>query len=560
MPFRNTEVTDFLIHHILPNFPVQAEALWTVADDNESGDCLGGGRRNVTTVSAAGGRRRGKKRRASALDGLARSSAHVPGANEEWWAFVMRGFEYEECKSSELGRRAIVSVQYTAYWGEEHTGSSAGRKFSGFSGAKADVVFLLRSHGKGRGLWMKEVDSTESAVRVRLTNAVAQNEEVVGDGVGQAVLSVDCSNEDVALSQDIEAPATVPSQGIDSRVEKLHEELNNLRSAFESRCNNSVVPRSLGSDLQSRLRVIGVSRILEHLTTSRPPPGMEKKYKFTLNPSRLDGSDTCGNAEVEIYLTDSAFTEFQDLPCVSSTSPHCISSPRSYPCPSWLDLSCYNPMSPRPVSIVFPFASDFFSAIGMSPIQRILNVFKPPRRDAVVPCVLGSTEMFRVIGNGTAHCRRDFLPGVCRTSLQNLSAAHPNGPDYFVSVLRQGNSSLHSETMQSNHGFSLIEVKSKDLVLDSRNISVPGTGKSNGFRLKWTPLGWNAKNGTADSGVYGKITASMSLVFLKDDRLIASALPRWNPQADNTDTEGVEDEVSAEALLGKILRSPTAVE
>lgn len=60
--------------------------------------------------------------------------------------------------------------------------------------------------------------------------------------------------------------------------------------------------------------------------------------------------------------------------------------------------------------------------------------------------------------------------------------------------------------------------------------------------------------------IYEKITISLSLVFLKDKRLITSALSRWDPLAGNTGTEAVEDEISAEALLGKLLRPSTTVE
>ena len=45
-------------------------------------------------------------------------------------------------------------------------------------------------------------------------------------------------------------------------MEYLHEELIRLRGTFDSRTETSVVARSLGADLKSRLRVIGVSGIL----------------------------------------------------------------------------------------------------------------------------------------------------------------------------------------------------------------------------------------------------------------------------------------------------------
>ena len=152
--------------------------------------------------------------------------------------------------------------------------------------------------------------------------------------------------------------------------------------------------RSLGADLESRLRVIGVSRNMECFSASRPPPVAEKFYKFSLDPSRLDGIDTCGNAEMEIYLTDAIITEFQDFSDAASSSAQSFDGGRSCPIPNWQELSTCNPMSPRPMSVVFPFVSYFCAAVGMSPSQRVLDISKPLRREAVVSCILGSTEVF----------------------------------------------------------------------------------------------------------------------------------------------------------------------
>ena len=65
----------------------------------------------------------------------------------------------------------------------------------------------------------------------------------------------------------------------------------------------------------------------------------------------------------------------------------------------------------------------------------------------------------------------------------------PSLPDYFVLMLRQVNTSIRPETMQLRNDSACMEGKSTDLVLDSKRAGVPGTGKSNGFRFKWTPLG-----------------------------------------------------------------------
>lgn len=556
MSIPSTEITDFLVHHMFPDFPVCAEALWEITPDTETDERSVGERTRVTADAVAGGSRRGKKRKAYVGAEMNRSSAHVLSVDEKWWPFVMRACEYEESGADDLRTRAVVSIQYAAHWSRENTDEVISKASSRYTGAMVDVVFSLRTFGKGRGLWMKEVDTNDVAVRVRLSSPTPSLKGLVGNRTRQVTDLVGSRNEDFVHVPESAAPTIVPSQSMEKGVEYLHEELNRLRSAFDSRTETSVVARSLGADLKSRLRVIGVSRILECLSASRPPPVTEKFYKFSLDPSRLDGSDTCGNAEVEIYLTDAMFTEFQDFAGVASSSTQSFVGGRSYPSPSWQELSSYNPMSPRPISIVFPFVSDFCAAVGMSPSQRVLDIFKPPRREAVVSCILGSTELFQDSETGIGPCRREVLPGVCRTSLLTLLSLRPNLPDYFVSMLRQVNSSLHSETMQSRNDFSCMEGKSKDLVRDSKRAGVPGTGKSNGFRLKWTPLGWNAKKGVATSGVHGKITVTMSLVYMKDKRLAASALLCWNPVFDATESDAGEDHVSAQALLGNILGSP----
>ena len=86
-----------------------------ITPDIETDERLVGERTRVTAVAAAGGIRRGKKRKASVGAEMNRSSAHVLGLDEKWWAFVMRGFEYEESSSNDLRTRAVVLIQYAAH-------------------------------------------------------------------------------------------------------------------------------------------------------------------------------------------------------------------------------------------------------------------------------------------------------------------------------------------------------------------------------------------------------------------------------------------------------------
>ena len=67
----------------------------------------------------------------------------------------MRGFEHEESSANDFRTRAVVSIQYAAHWGRGHTDELISKASSGYTGATADVVFSLRTFGKGCGLWMK---------------------------------------------------------------------------------------------------------------------------------------------------------------------------------------------------------------------------------------------------------------------------------------------------------------------------------------------------------------------------------------------------------------------
>ena len=92
----------------------------------------------------------------------------------------------------------------------------------------------------------------------------------------------------------------------------------------------------------------------------------------------------------------------------------------------------------------------------------------------------------------------------------------------------------------------------------SQGSSISGTGKSSGLRLKWTPLGWNMKKGSAVSGVYGKITAILSLYFMKDKKLSASALSSWTPMSEDSENRNGGAHDSVQALMEKILCTPTS--
>ena len=57
----------------------------------------------------------------------------------------MRGFEYEESSANDLRTRAVVSIQYEAHCGSGHTDDVISKASSGYTGARADVVFSLRT-------------------------------------------------------------------------------------------------------------------------------------------------------------------------------------------------------------------------------------------------------------------------------------------------------------------------------------------------------------------------------------------------------------------------------
>ena len=93
MPIPSTEITDFLVHHIFPDFPVNAEALWEITPGSEMDESSVGEQTRVTAAAVAGGIGRGENMKGSVGAEMNRSSAHVLGADENWWALVMRAFE-----------------------------------------------------------------------------------------------------------------------------------------------------------------------------------------------------------------------------------------------------------------------------------------------------------------------------------------------------------------------------------------------------------------------------------------------------------------------------------
>lgn len=559
---QGSEVTDFLVHNLFSDFPVYAEALWEIIPEPGSEEGAACELPTQASTETTGRSKSRKRRKVHVGTASIQSSAQVHSAGEKWWAFVMHGFEYVDARENVLERRAVVSVQYMEDWKRGKTGNERLTDDSVYTGVKAEVVFYLKMSGKGHGLWMKEIDVDDHAVRVRLMSATAP---AVGCGCsdgGQvpdvAVGQCDGPTDEFAGVSGSFVPTVVPSPNMDMRVNSLNEEMKNLRSTLNSQRAALLLSCSVGNELKSRLRVLGVSRILQCLSASRPPLALEKLYKFSLSPSHLDGCDVCGNAEVEVFLGDATFSEFQDLMTQSVHPTESDVGGRAYLSPSQQAVSCYNPLTPQPMSIVFPFLSDFCDTVGMSLSQRVLDVFRPPRREAAVPCILGSTEMFRGSESGLGPRRRDVFLGVCHTSLQVLMNLRPVPPNYNVPMLRLGNSSLNAETMESNNDFVLVDGKSRDIVEGSQGSSISGTGKSSGFRLKWTPLGWNMKKGSAVSGVYGKITAILSIVFMKDKKLSASALSSWTPMSEDSENGNGGAHDSVQALMEKILCTPTS--
>ena len=558
---RGSEVTDFLVHNLFSDFPVYAEALWEIIPEPGSEEGAAGELSTLASTETTGRSTSRKRRKVHGGTASILSSAQVPSAGEKWWAFVMHGFEYVDARENMLERRAVVSVQYMEDWKTGKTGNERLTDDSVYAGVKAEVVFYLKMSGKGHGLWMKEIDVDDHAVRVRLLSATTPAVGCGCNGADQvpvvAAGQCDGPTDEFGGVPGSFVPTVVHLPNMDMRVNSLNEEVKILRSTINSQRSALLLSRSVGNDLKSRLRVLGVSRILKCLSASRPPLELEKRYKFSVSPSQLDGCDVCGNAEVEVYLGDAMFSEFQDLMTQTVHATESDVGGRAYLSPSKQAVSCYNPLTPQPMSIVFPFLSDFCDTVGMSLSQRVLDVFRPPRREAAVPCILGSTEMFLGSESGVGPRRRDVFLGVCHTSLQVLMNLRPVPSNYNVPMLRLGNSSLNAETMVSNNEFVLVDGKSRDIVVGSQRSSISGTGKSSGFRLKWTPLGWNMKKGSAVSGVYGKISAILSIVFMKDRKLSTSALSSWTPVSEDADNGNGGSHDSVQALMEKIVCTPT---
>ena len=84
----------------------------------------------------------------------------------------MHGFEYVDARENVLERRAVVSVQCMEDWKRGKNVNERLTDDSVYTGVKAEVLYLKMS-GKGRGLWMKEIDVDDHAVLVRLMSAKA---------------------------------------------------------------------------------------------------------------------------------------------------------------------------------------------------------------------------------------------------------------------------------------------------------------------------------------------------------------------------------------------------
>lgn len=552
------EITSFLIHHLLPAFPVAAEACWEVFPGTESGgDGQDGARRAVSISKSRDGLTR-KKRKVSLGDSRTAKSAPVLGENQRWWGFLMLDVCYEDGASTSAGNRAVVSVQYSDVIGTEENGLHGRNGSQGYSGAKADVVFIMKTTGSQRGFWMQDSDTGENRVRVRLVNKNLEP-QVVPASLGESESESNLGNDLVIAkhgthADDEDETALYVHQG----NALLPEEFLKLRGRLDRLTDSAGPSITIRNDLKSRLGGFAVHRLLEHFSLSKPPASMVKEYKLQKCATSVDGSDACGNSSVEMYLTDATYEEFQQISAMAMSSFGSHGCARAYLSPSAQSVACYNPMAPCTMSIVYSFLSDFFDLIGMSLTQRILEVYRPPRRESSVTCVLGSTELFRVSGNASGHLQRDVVLGVCRHTLQKLLSLHPELPNFNVEVLHLGNSSLHAETMVTENAFELLNGTVQDIAMESRDNGITETGRSNGFRLKWTPLGWNSKKRTADSGVYGTVSASLNVAFMRDKNLGDSCLSFLNTESSELSSSGSDQSTRSRADMTKILCTPEA--
>lgn len=170
----DSEVTDLLAHNILPNFPVTAEALWEISLSNERDQGLFGAERRRSVVEKLGGGGRSTKRKDSFRSDGSISSALFLVVDDRCWPFGMHRFEYRNAIPEDVRRRAVVFVQDTNCWYRGYTNNVEFNDASAYKGhwAKADV-YSLKSTGKKRGLWMKNVNTDETAVKMQLATSLA---------------------------------------------------------------------------------------------------------------------------------------------------------------------------------------------------------------------------------------------------------------------------------------------------------------------------------------------------------------------------------------------------
>ena len=92
-----------------------------------------------------------------------------------------------------------------------YTNDAVSKASSGYTGARADVVFSLGKFDKGCGLWMKEVDTKDSAVRVRLPSPKPSRKGFVGNVAQQVPDLARSRNEDFVHVPECTEPSIVQS-------------------------------------------------------------------------------------------------------------------------------------------------------------------------------------------------------------------------------------------------------------------------------------------------------------------------------------------------------------
>ena len=92
-----------------------------------------------------------------------------------------------------------------------YTNDAVSKASSGYTGARADVVFSLGKFDKGCGLWMKEVDTNGASVRVILSGPIPSRKGFVGNVAQQVTDLVRSRNEDFVHVPEGTEPSIVQS-------------------------------------------------------------------------------------------------------------------------------------------------------------------------------------------------------------------------------------------------------------------------------------------------------------------------------------------------------------